>query len=56
MGQLNVPAVLLSRKELRVTHRAEGWVGPKTGLDKLEKKTFLVPAGDRPTILGHTQN
>jgi hypothetical protein len=43
MGQLKVPAVLLSKKkELRITHRAEGWMGLKTGLDTLEeKKNFL---------------
>ena len=28
------------------------WV-PKTGLGTLEEEKFLVPAGDRSTILGH---
>jgi len=51
-GQPLVPAALLLGKELSNNHWTAGRVGPKTGLDTLEKRKSLPPPGiqtpDRP--------
>jgi hypothetical protein len=40
------------------THSTQGWVGPKAGLEAVEKKKTLIPAGKRsmavqPAAHGH---
>jgi hypothetical protein len=40
-GQLHAPAALSPRKDPPCTHWKEGWVGPRTGLDDMEKGKFL---------------
>jgi hypothetical protein len=42
-GQLHTPAILPQKKELLITHWIGGWVGPKAGLDAVEKKKISFP-------------
>jgi hypothetical protein len=35
------------------THLIEGWVGPRAGLDAVEERIFLAPAGDLVTTPMH---
>ena len=46
-GQLQALAAL-SPGRTPGTHGLEGWVGPKGGLDDLEKKKISCPCRDRP--------
>jgi hypothetical protein len=41
IGQLHAPAALPSGKELPVTYCIGGWVGPRAGLDAVEKREIL---------------
>jgi hypothetical protein len=41
-GQLHAPAALTHGKTAPSTHWTGGWVGPRTGLHDMEKKTFLT--------------
>jgi hypothetical protein len=44
-GQLQDPAALTPGKEPPGTHWIGGWVGPRAGLDDLEKRKFLTLPG-----------
>jgi hypothetical protein len=44
-GQLHAPAALPPKKEPPGSHRRGGWVGPRAGLDNVEKGKFLTPPG-----------
>jgi hypothetical protein len=41
-GQLHAPATLLPGKEPPGTHWIGGWVGPRAGLDMVEKRKFSI--------------
>jgi hypothetical protein len=43
-GQLHAPAALIPGKNPR-THWIGGWVGPRDGLDDVEKRKFLTLLG-----------
>ena len=45
-GQLHASARFIPGQRAAVTHCTGGWVGPKAGLDDLEKKEGRTP--DRP--------
>jgi hypothetical protein len=45
-GQLYVPSALTQGKESDTQWKG-GWVGPKTGLDAVEKTKYLFPAPAR---------
>jgi hypothetical protein len=44
-GQLHAPAALPSRKEPPGIHWIGGWVGPRGGLDDVEKRKFFILPG-----------
>jgi hypothetical protein len=44
-GQLHAPAALALGKEPSDTHWIGGWVGPRAGLDDVEKRKFLTLPG-----------
>jgi hypothetical protein len=44
-GELHVPTALPPGKEPPGTHWIGGWVGPRAGLDDVEKKIFLTLSG-----------
>jgi hypothetical protein len=44
-GQLHAPATLPPGKEPPDTRWIEGWVGPRGGLDDVEKRKFLTLPG-----------
>jgi hypothetical protein len=46
------PRPLYPRGESPVTHRGGGWVGPRTGLDDMEKRKFLPLPGLELRLLG----
>jgi hypothetical protein len=53
-GHLHPPAALLQRKEAPGTHWIGGWVGPRAGLDDVEKGKFIFPVLDskaNPSVL-----
>jgi hypothetical protein len=45
-GQIHDPAALPQVKSLRYS-LDRGWVGPRAGLDAIEKRKILVPVGNR---------
>jgi hypothetical protein len=47
-GQLHTQAALSPREIAPDTHWLEGWVGPRAGLDVLEKRTILMLLGFEP--------
>jgi hypothetical protein len=50
-GELYAPAVLLHENSPPGTHWMGGWVGPKAGLDAVEKIKKSCPAGNRTLIV-----
>jgi hypothetical protein len=46
-GQLQAKAILSQGKDPHRTLCTRGWVGLSTGLDAVEKKKSLVPAGNQ---------
>jgi len=42
-GQIHIPTALPPGKEPPSTHRIGGWVGPRAGLDAVEKIKFPIP-------------
>jgi hypothetical protein len=44
-GQLHVPDSFTPGERAPGTHWMGGWVGPRTGLDDVEKKTFFILPG-----------
>jgi hypothetical protein len=54
-GQIDAPASLLlppPREKALGTHWIGGWVGPRAGLDKVEKLKFLILPGVELRLLG----
>jgi hypothetical protein len=51
--QLHAPAALHPEKEPRVPIVIGGWVGPRAGLDDVEKRKFLNVLGVDLRPLGH---
>jgi hypothetical protein len=45
-GQLHSPAALTPGEGASGIHSIGGWVGPRTGLDAVEYRKSLVPAGN----------
>jgi hypothetical protein len=43
--QLHTPAALHPGKQPPCTHLIGGWVGPRAGMDNVEKRKFLTPQG-----------
>jgi hypothetical protein len=49
-GQLHAPAAL-PKERAPFAHCIGGWVGPRAGLDAVEKKKYLAPAENQtPTV------
>jgi hypothetical protein len=44
-GQLHAPAALHPGKRAPGTHWTGGWVGPRAGLDAVDKRQFLTLPG-----------
>jgi hypothetical protein len=44
-GQLHAPAAFTRGETASGTHWIGGWVGPRTGLDDVEKRKFLTLQG-----------
>jgi hypothetical protein len=47
-GQLHAPVALPWMKDASGSHLIGGWLGPKSGLDDMEKLTFLILPGSNP--------
>jgi hypothetical protein len=41
-GQFHTPSALLPGERAPDTHWIRGWVGPRAGLDDVEKRKFLL--------------
>jgi hypothetical protein len=49
-GKLVAPMVLPPAKEAPDTNWIRGWVGPRTGLDAMEKRTFCPARNRNPAV------